>query len=94
MPVFLLSGPSIYAILMKDYPNRSSNSKEQYLGLKLCSTQNVIECTFGRLKARFGALKRTIDINMDDLPYVIYSCFVLHNFCELNNESLGDNCQF
>ena len=28
---------------------------------------------------------------MDDLPYVNYACFVLHNFCELNNESVCDD---
>ncbi|KAF3852604.1 hypothetical protein F7725_005959 [Dissostichus mawsoni] len=30
--------------------------------------------------ARFAALRRPMDINLDDLPHVIYSCFVLHNF--------------
>ena len=50
----------------------------------------VIECAFGRLTARFGALRREMDINMEDLPNVIYSCFVLHNFCEINNECVGE----
>lgn len=27
---------------------------------------------------------------MDDLPNVIYACFVLHNYCELNNESVDE----
>ena len=49
-----------------------------------------IECSFGRLKARFGALKRPMDINLDDLPLVIYACFVLHNYCELNGESVSE----
>ena len=43
-----------------------------------------------RLKARFGALKRSMDINLDDLPSVIYACFVLHNYCELNNEKISE----
>ena len=51
----------------------------------------VIECSFGRLKARFDALKRAMDINLDDLTHVIYACFVLHNFCELNNEKIGED---
>jgi hypothetical protein len=32
-----------------------------------------------------------MDINISDLPYVIYACFVLHNFCELHNESVGES---
>lgn len=30
-----------------------------------------------------------MDINLSDLPNVIYACFVLHNYCELNNESVN-----
>jgi len=50
----------------------------------------VIECAFGRLKARFGALKRAMDININELPHVIYACFILHNFCEQNNERISE----
>ena len=93
IPVFLLGDPAypLMLYLMKEYANGGSNPQEQYFGYKLCSARNVIECAFGRLKARFAALKRAMDINMDDLPYVIYACFVLHNFCELNNESVCDD---
>lgn len=76
--------------LMKEYASGASNPQEQYFGYKLCSARNVIECAFGRLKARFAALKRAMDINVDDLPYVIYACFVIHNLCELSNESVCD----
>ena len=76
---------------MKEYAGGGSTPQEQYLGYRLYSTRNVIECSFGRLKARFAALKRAMDINRDDLPFVIYACFVLHNFCELNNEPVSDD---
>ena len=49
----------------------------------------VIECSFGRLKGRFRLLQRIMDINIKDLPSVIYCCFVLHNFCERNNQSIS-----
>ena len=50
----------------------------------------VIECAFGRLKARFGALRREMDICQTSLSDVIYSCFVLHNFCELHKERVPE----
>ena len=31
-----------------------------------------------------------MDINIDDLPLVIYACFILNNNCELNNEYVHD----
>lgn len=27
-----------------------------------------------------------MDINIHELPYVIHACFILHNFCEFNND--------
>ena len=32
-----------------------------------------------------------MDIHLEELPYVIYACFVLHNFCELNKERIGED---
>ena len=61
---------------------------EQYFGYWLFSARNVIECAFGRLKARFSALKRDMNINPDNLPTVIYACFDLLNFCEMHKESV------
>ena len=46
----------------------------------------VIPCAFGRLKARFGCLRRDMDISLDDLPYLVFAYFILLNFCEINKE--------
>ena len=51
----------------------------------------IIECSLGRLRARFGALRRAMDINLDDLLYVIYACFIQDNFCEHNNETISED---
>ena len=37
---------------------------------RLSSSRMVIECAFGRLKGRWGALRRAMDISLDDLPNV------------------------
>ena len=76
---------------MKEYSNGGATVQEQYFGMTLCQSRMVIECAFGRLKARFCCLKRAMDINLDEPPYVIYVCFVLHNFCEVKKEKIGEN---
>ena len=48
----------------------------------LRSARNEVECVFGRFKARWVVLSRKVDLKIETIPKVIYSCFVLHNFCE------------
>lgn len=50
-----------------------------------------MECAFGRLKARFGILRKPIDLSLRNIPATILTCFVLHNFCEVHNEHIGND---
>ena len=49
----------------------------------------VNECACGQLKARWGFLRSTIDLDFARVPSIIYSCFVLHNFCEIRKQGVS-----
>ena len=52
------------------------------------SIRNPIESPFGLLKAHWGFLKRTIALQLENVPAAIFSCFVLHHVCEMNRYSV------
>ena len=58
---------------------------------RLSSAGMVIECAFGRLKVRCSCLRREMDTNLKELPAVIHSFFILHNFCEIRQEAINQN---
>ena len=54
----------------------------------LRSARNQIECAHGRLKARWQILTRAMNFKLEDIPQLIYACFVMHNYCGLYNTAL------
>ena len=71
---------------MKEYASGGKTPDEQFFGFQLSSARMVIECTFGRLKARFGCLRQNMDISLEEFPTVVHLWFILHNFCESKKE--------
>ena len=74
---------------MIEFANGGKNQSEQFYGFRFSSAKMVIECLCGRLKARFGCLRRAMDINLNGFTHVIHACFILHSFCEIRNESIS-----
>ena len=68
---------------------QSCKSNEEVLfNNKLRSSHNPLECAFGRLKARWTILTRKLDLNLKLAPTVVMAYFMLHNFCEVNNDDI------
>ncbi|GFH32073.1 DDE Tnp4 domain-containing protein, partial [Haematococcus lacustris] len=49
-----------------------------------------VECTFGRLKARWRVLLRENDLTLPYVPTVIMACFILHNIVEQRAEPVPE----
>ena len=68
--------------------NHCNINEQVVFNQMLRSAGNQVECAFGRLKARWRILTRPIDVNVKNVPSIILSCFVLHNYCEKRNVSV------
>lgn len=88
---YLIGDPAypLTQFCLKEYQSCANNGQVIFNNM-LRSARNPIECAFGRLKARWGFLSRKVDLKFDSIPTVIYSCFVLHNYCERNKGDLLD----
>ena len=68
---------------MNEFATCNANEEVIFNNL-LRSSQNQIECAFGCLKARWQILNTRMSLKLENVPYVIYACFVLHNICSIN----------
>jgi len=87
----LLVGDGAYPIqswLMKPFAHSPTLSQEQKLfNYKL----SRVKIAFRRLKARWRRLSKQMDIHIDNVPYVVTACCVLHNFCEVHGDLFDED---
>ena len=76
--------------LIKEFSSRGTTPEEYFFSYRLSSARMVVECAFGRLKGRFVNLRKYIDTDLKTTLNIIYACFFLHDFCEMNKEQLLD----
>ncbi|GMJ07322.1 hypothetical protein like AT4G29780 [Hibiscus trionum] len=61
---------------------------------KICEIENVGKGAFARLKGRWSCLQKRTEVKLQELPVVLGACCVLHNICELRNETMDPELKF
>ena len=86
-----LVGDSAYPLntwLMKPFPYNSTMSSEKKKFNYIVSRARIVtENAFGRSKAQWRRLMKQNDMDVSRVPLVVLACCILHNICEVHEDS-------
>lgn len=84
-------GGSSYPLLdwvLVPYTQQHLTWTQHALNEKTGDIQRISKDAFARLKGRWSCLQKRTEVKLQDLPMVLGACCVLHNICEMRNETM------
>ncbi|GJU04928.1 antagonist of like heterochromatin protein 1-like protein [Tanacetum coccineum] len=80
--------------LLVPYTHQNHTWSQHSFNEKISDVQQIAKDAFMRLKGRWACLQKRTEVKLQDLPVVLGACCVLHNICEMNNETMDESLNF
>nr|GEV73692.1 protein antagonist of like heterochromatin protein 1-like [Tanacetum cinerariifolium] len=80
--------------LLVPYTHQNHTWSQHSFNETISDVQQIAKDAFMRLKGRWACLQKRTEVKLQDLPVVLGACCVLHNICEMNNETMDESLNF
>lgn len=91
---YKIDNPSytLTSFFLKEYSHYQNNNNEVVFDTMVSAAQNLIECAFGPIKAKWTILTRKMNLKLHKKKCTTSKIclFFLYNFCELENIAVDE----